>query len=217
MSRLRVAPIVEGHGEVNAVRTLLDRIWRDIVGGEYVEVLQPIRQKRTKLVTWELDDQERRRRIPNNAELERAVGLAVRKLQEAARNDPETPELVLLLLDANSDCPAELAPLLLEAVTRVSGTRQAAVVLPNREYETWFVAAAASLEEYLELEQADREIHDADQGRHGKGWIESRWRGAKYSETVDQVKLTARMDLGRGRTASRSFDKLCRTLEACRS
>ncbi len=214
MSRLRVAPIVEGHGEVIAVRTLLDRIWREIAGGDFIEVLQPIRQPRTKLVVLDPEHQSGTRRIPNTAELERAVGFAAGKLQAAREADDNTPELILLLLDANSDCPRELAPLLAEEVVNLSRTRPSAVVLANVEYETWFVAAAASLDEYLELEDADRTIDDAEAGRHGKGWIEKRFRGNKYSETVDQVRLTARMDLGQCRNASSSFDKLCRVLEA---
>ncbi len=216
MSRLRVAPIVEGHGEVIAVRTLLDRIWREIIGGEYTDVLQPIRRPRTKLVAIDPECSNTVRRRPNTDELGRAVGLAAAKLGAAREADDDTHELILLLLDANSDCPKELAPLLAEVVANASRTQASTVVLANVEYETWFVAAAASLDEYLRLNDAERAIDDADAGRHGKGWIEKRFRGDKYSETVDQVRLTAKMDLNRCRKASPSFDKLCRELEAIR-
>ena len=37
--------------------------------------------------------------------------------------------------------------------------------------------------------------------------------GAKYSESIDQAKLTAHMDLSLCRTRAPSFDKLCRELE----
>ena len=50
MSRLRVVPIVEGEGEVACIRILLDRIWRELLGGEFVEVVRPIRGKRGQLV-----------------------------------------------------------------------------------------------------------------------------------------------------------------------
>ncbi|MEZ6066413.1 MAG: hypothetical protein R3B90_12065 [Planctomycetaceae bacterium] len=52
--------------------------------------------------------------------------------------------------------------------------------------------------------------------RHRKAWIERHWRGTKYSETVDQLTLTSAMDLNlcRRRSRSRSFDKLCRDIEA---
>ena len=50
MMRLRVAPIIEGDGEEEAVRILLDRTWREVLGGEYIDVLKPIRQPRSRLV-----------------------------------------------------------------------------------------------------------------------------------------------------------------------
>ena len=34
MSGATVAPIVEGHGEVEAVPILLGRVWRELLGGE---------------------------------------------------------------------------------------------------------------------------------------------------------------------------------------
>ncbi len=66
MNQLRVAPIVEGHGEFNAVRTLLQRIWTELLGGEFIDVLQPVRQPRSQLVKKD--------------GLLKAVGLAVNKL-----------------------------------------------------------------------------------------------------------------------------------------
>lgn len=62
MSRLNVAPIVEGHGEQqSAIRTLITRVWTEIAGGEYVHVLRPIRRPRAHLVnpTELLRDQPR--------------------------------------------------------------------------------------------------------------------------------------------------------------
>lgn len=52
MSRLRVATIVEGHGEVQALPILIRRIWTELLQCEFVEVLSPpIRQKRHQLST----------------------------------------------------------------------------------------------------------------------------------------------------------------------
>lgn len=88
MSRLRVFPIVEGHGEDNSIRILLQRIWGELLGGEYIEVLKALRGKRLKLV--------------NEKELERALDLAISKLRTNHSGDPE---MVLILLDADSDLP----------------------------------------------------------------------------------------------------------------
>ena len=53
MSRLRVAPIVEGDGEVVCVPILPRRIWGEFLGGEYVEVV-PL-QKVVFTFGWEQD------------------------------------------------------------------------------------------------------------------------------------------------------------------
>src|SRR5881227_2688900 len=46
---LRVVVIVEGHGEDGAIRTLLERIWYDLLKGDYIEVI-PWRGKQGQLL-----------------------------------------------------------------------------------------------------------------------------------------------------------------------
>lgn len=197
MAELHICPIVEGHGEYEAVRSLLERAWREIVGGTHVNVLRPIRQPRGKLVKDE--------------ELRRAVTLAAEKL--VAVPDDGAPRLVLVLIDAEDDLACELAPRLLKTILTAGRTGIAcSCVLANVMYETWFVAAAESLKDFLELEDGDPPA-DPEGQRCGKGWIKSRIKGAKYSETLDQPAMTARMDMLTARTRARSFDKLCRELE----
>ena len=135
MSLLRIAPIVEGHGDVQAVRVLLDRIWHEILSGEHIEILKPIRQPRSKLVQEE--------------HLKRAVDLAARKLLNEVR--PGYRAMVLVLLDADDGAVCTLAPQLLHWATESRPDADAACVLANKEYETWFVAAAGSLTEILGL------------------------------------------------------------------
>lgn len=213
MSRLRVAPIVEGHGEVAAIRILLKRIWREIVCGEYVDILRPVRIPRSKLVK-RIAGEDRAR--PNEQELERAVRLASLKLQ--AKAEPTMPALILVLIDANSDCPKELAPEVADACARSAGAYGSACVLANVEYESWFVAAAESLSEFLELAPERGIPEDPEGSRCGKAWIQKRFKATKYSETVDQPRLSAAMDLTLCRRRSPSFDKLCRELESrCRA
>lgn len=213
MSRLRVATIVEGHGEVIAIRKLLERIWSEIAGGEYIEVLRPILRPRSKLLR---PGPKGGPSVIDQDEVSRAVKLANLALSSGANS--ELPKLVLILLDADSDCPGELAPRLKQAGEEEGSLFDLAVVLANVEYETWFVAAAPSLGDYLLLEQHDAPTEQAvlppESRRAGKSWIEDRFKGQKYSETVDQVKLTARMDLEMCRNGSPSFDKLCRELES---
>lgn len=206
MSRLRIAPVVEGHGEVDAVRTLLSRIWLEIVGGEYLDVLHPIRRPRSKLLRAGSATAAVQ---PDPDEIGRAVELAAMKL--AAKREERTRSLVLLMLDADEDCPKKIVEAITATCTRLDPRIDLSIVFPCVEYETWFVAAASSLTAHLQLREGDDELTNPEGKRLGKSWIKERLAG--YSETVDQVRLTAAMDLTLCRERSPSFDKLCRELE----
>lgn len=189
-----MAPIVEGHGEELAIRILLQRLWTELLGGEYIEVLRPIRSPRTKMVQPQ--------------ELERALGLAVLKLRESASSDPS---LVLVVLDADEDPACVLGPDLLRRARAHRGDIDISCVVATVEYETWFVAAAQSLPD---LDLSGGPAPEApESSRSGKAWIQQRFKGVKYTETVDQPSMTRRMDLRQARQRSPSFDKLCRELE----
>jgi hypothetical protein len=192
---LRVQPIVEGHGEVNAIPHLIRRICGELFGIFAVEVSQPLRQPRTLLV--------------RNGELQRFAGVAANKLR-AAR--PYAFGLVLVVVDGDGELPCALGPELLSRAMVGSGDQATACVIANLEFETWFIAAAESLSEYLNVDPTQIPP-DPEALRLRKKWIESRFRGNKYSETLDQPRLAARMDLALCRGRSPSFDKLCRELE----
>lgn len=197
MSGLRVAPIVEGHGEVEAVRPLLTRIWTELLGGEYIDVLRPIRHPRSRLVKQQ--------------ELHKAVEFAWSRLREP--RSPELPGVVVILFDAEPDPPCRLGPQIRQMAQQARPDAAIACALANPEYETWFVAAADSLRTDLDLSESDSSaIQTPETSRSGKKWVADRFRG-HYSETVDQPRLTAKMDLALCRGRSPSFDKLCRELE----
>jgi len=185
---------------VQAAPILLRRIWLELLQGEHIDVLQPVRVSRSRVI----------RRQPggsveiSTSEVERAVSFATRKL--ANSRDNSIPSLILVLFDSDSDCPATLAPQLLSTLPQAN----IACVLATVEYETWFVAAAESLGSYLTA--PEDHVPDPEAQRCGKGWIKKRFRGHKYSETVDQPSMTAKMDLKLCQQRSPSFDKLCREL-----
>ncbi|MEE9293948.1 MAG: DUF4276 family protein [Phycisphaerae bacterium] len=197
MSRLRIAPIVEGHGEYEAIRTLLWRIWVDLIGGEHVEVIRPIRKPRSKLVKKE--------------ELGRAVELAVAKLRVGTVCADHA--LVLVLVDADKDPPCRLGPCLLQYAKDARSDADVCCVVANVEYETWFVAGAESLADYLNLPSPQDIPLSPEELGVGKSWVEKYFRGTRYSETIDQPRMTAKLDLEQCRSRSPSFDKLCRELE----
>jgi hypothetical protein len=197
VSRLSIAPIVEGHGEDSAVRLLLQRTWA-LLGGEFVEVHHPIRRSRGKLLRTDSGD------------LEKAINFAAIKLQTV-----QDRPLALILIDAEGDCQMHgaLGPALLSRAQAARSDIDIACVIANVMYETWFVAAAESLQEYLSLRPGEEVPPDPEAAGLGKRWIKQRIRGGKYSETADQAALTSAMDLQLCRMRSPSFDKLCRELE----
>ena len=103
--------------------------------------------------------------------MERAVGLAAYKLQQAGGG------LILILVDAEDDCAkiGPLGPLLLKRANRARADMDIACVIANVMYETWFVAAAASLGEYLEVKPEENPI-DPEGAGAGKGWIKRHMR-----------------------------------------
>jgi len=199
MQQLKVMPIVEGDGEVPAVPILLRRICHELLTDVVPHVLTPIRQRRDRL-------------IANKDQcLANAVNLAVSKLRQF--HVPDSRDLILVLFDADKQCAAELGPSTLSLASGSRSDADIAVVLAVTEYETWFVAAAPSLEDSLDIDDPDEFPTEPEQQRCGKGWIKKHFNGPKYSETVDQAKLTAKMDLAMCRERSPSFDKLCREIE----
>ncbi len=196
MAFLRIVPIVEGHGETESIRILLTRIWIELFGNDAIDILRPIRHPSSRLTKVEY--------------LRKAIELAARKL--ANEPDHEGQDLILILVDADDALPCQLGPELLTWAIETRGDIPIACVLPNKEFETWFVGSAHTLDEFLTIDE--RGIpDDPEVSRSGKAWIENRFSRGKYSSSIDQPRLTARIDLEACRDRCKSFDKLCRELE----
>lgn len=186
---VRIVPIVEGHGEVQAVPILIRRIGEVVSPSAVPDVVRPIRVKR--------------HRILKEGELERTVDLAAR--QTGADGS------ILVLLDADRDCPADLAPTILTRAAATRKDRSIRVVLAKVEYEAWFLAAADSIAGFRDIRDDARAPDDPESIRDAKGWLSDRMpRDRSYRETLDQPALTARIDLEQARRGAPSFDKLWR-------
>ena len=183
-----VVAIVEGDGEVAAVPVLLRRVGAWLSPQVPATISQPIRVRRDRFLNRE---EEFRRHL----------------LLAAAKAGDEG--WIVVLLDADDDCPAELGPRVLERARGVVPHRSVSVVLANREYEAWFLAAAESLHGQRGLALAYPLEFDPEGLRDAKGWLGARMTGGRYRETTDQPAFSALMDLEMAREASRSFRKLC--------
>jgi hypothetical protein len=116
---VKLGCIVEGHGEVLALPILIRRLVRSVNPGLLVDTAM--------------------RRVPKSqlvrpGELERAVS------RQIGRSSP-----VLVLLDADDDCPMIIARSLLERSRASHADLRVSIVVAKHEYEAWFIAAAKSL------------------------------------------------------------------------
>lgn len=183
-----VAAIVEGDGEVSALPTLLRRLnaWKN--PQDYVAALHPIRVRRDRFLN-------------RDEEFHRHLQLAAAKCGDDG--------WILNLLDADDDCPAELGARILERAATHVPHRRVSVVLANREFEAWFIAAARSLDGKRGFTFDPKAQIDPEVPRDAKGWIASHMAGETYRPRTDQPAFAASMDLQQAFDASRSFRKLC--------
>jgi hypothetical protein len=183
----RIVCIVEGHGECASVPILIRRIAGRFDPGLAVDVPQPIRIPKSKLL--------------KPGELERAVEFAAIRAEAGGG--------ILVILDSDDDCPAQLAPNLLARTLAARGDRPSAVVLANNEFESWFLAAAESLRGHKRFPEDLEPPAQPEAIRGAKEWLTQRVKMSTYSPNVDQASLTAVFDLELARRAP-SFDKCYR-------
>ncbi len=194
---LNIAPIVEGDGEVEAVPILLRRLVPHLLADAYAGVVRPIRQPRDRLVGNKQDC------------LKNSILFAAAKLTQIQQTD--SLSLVLVICDSDDDCAKVLAQQMNTVALKAAFEHEVSIVLAVQEFETWFVGAAESLGRFLELKNPPPEKPEESGSK--KRWVEDRFKGAKYSETIDQAKMAAAMDLTLCRKRCPSFDKLCREIE----
>ncbi len=175
---------------------LVRRIVEAISPEVYVDVPSPLRLRRGKLTKED--------------EFSRFFDLSAGKVGDHGA--------ILVVADADDDCPPGLRDVLLgfDCVRRSPITT--AVVLANRMYENWFLAAATSLAGERGLRSDMVVPHDPESIRDPKAWLKQQHTanlGAQrhwtYSETTDQPALTSMMDIQQAR-CSKSFDKLYREI-----
>lgn len=182
-----VVSIVEGDGEVAALPILLRRMASETDLGSAIEVMQPIRVRRDRFL--------------NKAEeFRRQLLLAAAKCGDDG--------WILVLLDADDDCPKTLGARIYADAQKYVSHRRLSVVLANREFEAWFIAAAQSLHGVRGFSVAPEEQVEAEAPRDAKGWIKAHMVGKTYSEMLDQPAFAARIDLQQAFENSRSFRKL---------
>lgn len=184
-----VVSIVEGDGEAAALPVLLRRLGGWLTPEVMVDVLTPIRVYKDRFLN-------------RPEEFSRHLQLAAKKCGDRG--------WILILVDADDDCPAARGAEIANRARDVIPHRRVAVVLANREYEAWFIAASDSLNGHrgFASRPGDGDV-DAETPRDAKGWLKERMASRSYGETTDQPAFSARFDLTKAHERSRSFRKLC--------
>jgi hypothetical protein len=186
-----IQPIVEGDGEVEALRVLLRRLIYEF--GIYdLDVRRPIQRPRTALVSEE--------------KFRRAIKLA--RSQSGVR-------AIIVVFDLDDDCARDVVPNLLRWCSLEAPPLPFGVALARREYEAWFLAAIGSLRGRRHIRDDATDPANPEAIRDAKGALSKLMpRAVRYVETADQAALSAQLDLGQAYLGASSFRKLVK--ELCR-
>lgn len=125
----RIVCVVEGHGDVEAAPVLCHRVLRTLLGvrsGWHVDE-SPIRVPRGLLVSTATRGVKSG--TPNHAGLARTLAIAV------ARN----PDAVLIVCDADDDCPASFGPAVPDSLSLNDRAIPVRGVMASREFESWLL------------------------------------------------------------------------------
>jgi hypothetical protein len=182
--KVSIACIVEGDGDVAALPVLLRRIAAETDVAIALDSPRPIRVPRDKIV--------------KSDELEHRVVLAVQKSEGLGG--------VLILIDADTDCPSEMGPKLLARARIVRSNVPIAVVLAKHEFETWFLAAAESLRGKRGLPLDFRRPDNPEAIRGAKEHL-AQFMPRGYSERLDQPAFADQFSFEEAKQHSRSFRK----------
>jgi hypothetical protein len=179
-----IVPIVEGFAEVESVPVLLRRLLERFEN-YHVQIARPFRVKRNKVM--------------REGELERAVKHAVMDRKNAGA--------ILVLLDADDDCPAEIGPLLLKRAEKVTGL-PVIVALAQKEFEGWLLGAKESIRGKRGIREDAVAPEQPEAVRGAKERLSRNMvSGRRYIEVDDQAALAQEMDLDMAEKRCKSFKR----------
>jgi hypothetical protein len=120
---------------------------------------------------------------------------------------------VLVVLDADDDCPVDLAKTILSWARDVSPTVNVGVVVANREFESWFLAGIESLRCRRGVRNDAAAPPDCESIRDAKGRLDGLMVGETYRAVTHQPSFAATVDIGAAAQQSRSLRKLVADVE----
>ena len=177
-----ITSIVEGHGEIDAVRLVLNRLVYAIRPKEYVRVATPTLLPRG-LMTSGPDDK------------------IAQRLNLAAAEIGDGPGIVLIALDADDDAACEIGPLVLARAVRLRGDVTPLVCVFEREFEVIYLASITELRGRCGIPNNAVPPSNPETIRDAKGTL-ARIRGTPYSPRIDQARFAAAFDLDAARAVT---------------
>jgi hypothetical protein len=183
---MTIQPIVEGHGEIEAVPVLLRRL-RDLAQAYPLEVNAPIRRHYSDF----FDETE------------------LRKIVRLALKQPCNAVLLVVDGDGDHDCPKNQAPQILAWAKAEAAGKPCAVVMAYSEYEAWFLGSIESLRGKRGIREDAMSHPEPEVPTGAKGQLEARMEeGRSYHETADQPALSAQFEMEPTYRSCRSFRHL---------
>lgn len=187
--RPNIASIVEGDGDLSAVPGLLRRILGELLSRYDIQAARPKPTHGKPNLLRRLEQ----------------------FLQYAKMDDCDA---ILVILDADEECPVNEARTLATRAAALSLAVPVAIVYAKSEYETWFIASlsqgtGAAIRERLGISDTEDAPDNLENIRGAKGWLNERMPPSRaYKETQDQGPLTHHIDLELAQLRSRSFRRL---------
>jgi hypothetical protein len=188
--------VVEGHGEVKTIPLLIRRI------GDEQHIYNYLAPKAMRVPKGRIKD-----------DLERILNLANIEFQAEDVNGA-----VLIVLDADDDCPAELGTLLREKAQLARADTSVVICVANKEFEAWYLAGIQSLQGKHGLPDTIMPPPNPENIRDAKGWLNTKM--GSYSPTIHQDKLAAVLDLQLARQSqsfARFYDRVSQMMQQLNS
>ena len=188
-----IVPVVEGDGDVVAFPGLLNRILLKYHNRPDVLVARG----KSGVV-----------KANGRQNLEKDLG----KFLQHAQNKPNC-DAILVLLDADVDCPVLLGRLLSQHCSEIGTKCPVQIVCARRSYESWFLASLATVRGKGVIPHTATIVGDAEDVPNPKQWITSLLpQGQAYKETTHHAALSSLIDVDLAEENSRSFRRLCHAL-----
>jgi hypothetical protein len=153
---IEIATIVEGDGELHSLPRLIHCVAIHL-GLESPIVRRPLKSHRSD--------------FDNEGRLSRFISLAATSVAP--------PPRILVVFDADDDCPKDYGPRLQAHALSVRPDATVGVVLAAREWEAWFLAGIESLCGYCGLADGLTSPSDCEAIRGAKEWLSKRMVGSR--------------------------------------